>query len=68
MDLDMTVIDGYEATRKTKKIYPNIPVIALTAEAFDEMRNHLVAKGINEVVQKPFTPAELLTKSSALVK
>jgi signal transduction histidine kinase len=68
MDLDMPVMDGYEATTRIKEIHPDMPFIALTAAAFDDMQNYLAAKGFNEVVQKPFMPDELFAKISALVK
>lgn len=68
MDLDMPVMDGYESTFVIRKNYPHIPVIALTAAAFDDMNNYLSTKGFNEVVQKPFTPDDLYTKIIAVTQ
>jgi signal transduction histidine kinase len=62
MDLDMPVMDGYEATTIIKQKHPSIPVIALTAAAFDDMENFLAKKGFDDVVQKPFIPATLRNK------
>ncbi len=68
MDLDMPVMDGYEATELIKQNQPDIPVIALTAAAFDDMHDYLSKKGFSDVVQKPFIPDELYAKIFSLVK
>jgi CheY-like chemotaxis protein len=62
MDLDMPVMDGYEATSIIKGQHPELPVIALTAASFDDMENYLSNKGFDEVVQKPFMPDDLYNK------
>ncbi len=64
MDLDMPVMDGYEATALIKQQYPNLPIIALTAASFDDMENFLIKKGFDDVVQKPFLPKTLYFKLS----
>jgi PAS domain S-box-containing protein len=68
MDLDMPVMDGYESTAAIKNLKPAMPIIALTAAAFDDMHNYLHKKGFSEVVQKPFLPDDLYTKISTLVE
>ena len=35
MDMKMPMMDGLEATRQIKELYPDLPVIAVTANAFD---------------------------------
>jgi signal transduction histidine kinase/CheY-like chemotaxis protein len=67
MDLDMPVMDGYEATSIIKNQFPELPVIALTAASFDDMDNYLSNKGFDEVVQKPFMPDDLYNKIAALL-
>ncbi|HEY6502822.1 MAG TPA: response regulator [Chitinophagaceae bacterium] len=62
MDLDMPVMDGYESASIIKGHFPEMPVIALTAAAFDDMNTYLVNKGFTSVVQKPFMPDELYNK------
>ncbi len=54
MDLDMPVLDGYEATRILREKNETTPIIALTAASFDNMHFHLTKKGFTSVVQKPF--------------
>ncbi|MGZ8558356.1 MAG: ATP-binding protein [Chitinophagaceae bacterium] len=68
MDLDMPVMDGYESMAIIKNNFPEIPVIALTAAAFDDMNNFLYNKGFCEVVQKPFVPEDLYSKIVSAIK
>jgi signal transduction histidine kinase/CheY-like chemotaxis protein len=65
MDLDMPIMDGYEATEIIKQQLPHPPVIALTAASFDDMENYLTKKGFVNVVQKPFAPEDLQAKIAA---
>ncbi len=67
MDLDMPIMDGYECINIIKKSFPKMPVIALTAAAFDDMDNFLINKGFSEVVQKPFFPDDLYNKIVSIV-
>ncbi|RVT98030.1 PAS domain-containing sensor histidine kinase [Mucilaginibacter limnophilus] len=64
MDLQMPVMDGFEATRIIKKIHPNIPVIALTADAMPETFNKAFEAGIADFLTKPFLPETLFEKVS----
>lgn len=67
MDLDMPVMDGYEATGIIKDQFPLLPIIALTAASFDDMDNYLSNKGFDEVVQKPFVPEDLYNKIAGVI-
>jgi signal transduction histidine kinase len=55
MDLQMPVMDGYEATQVIKSTpeYKDVPVFALTAHAFAEERNRCFALGMQEHLSKP---------------
>jgi signal transduction histidine kinase/CheY-like chemotaxis protein len=59
MDLDMPVLDGYEATKQIKLKHPNLPVIALTAATIENIKEELSLKGFDNVIQKPFIPEQL---------
>lgn len=59
MDVQMPVMNGYEATRAIRREpYPlcKIPIIAMTANAFDEDRRQALAVGMNEHLGKPVKP------------
>lgn len=62
MDLQMPVMDGYEATRIIRKDYPDLPIIALTASALIDTINRAKEAGMNDYISKPFHPAELASK------
>lgn len=67
MDLQMPVMSGYEATEfirdKTNRLRnPEIPIIALTADAFPETKKKVLEAGMNDFVTKPLEQTELYTK------
>ncbi len=63
MDLQMPNMDGYGATAIIRKLngqyFQQIPIIALTADAMVEIREKVLAAGMNDFVTKPFNPVEL---------
>ncbi|MBL3619253.1 MAG: response regulator, partial [gamma proteobacterium endosymbiont of Lamellibrachia anaximandri] len=61
MDIQMPVMDGYEATRRILEMAPTLPVIGLTAHALAEEREKCLAAGMVEHVTKPFNPDTLIT-------
>lgn len=69
MDLQMPVMDGYDATEAIRKMHEptkrNIPIIALTAAALKEVKEQVFACGMNDFVTKPFNPSELQQKMAA---
>ncbi|MEI6086113.1 MAG: ATP-binding protein [Bacteroidota bacterium] len=62
MDLNMPVMDGYEATLILRKREIQIPIIALTASPPKEIEQRIKKIGINDIVVKPFVPEELFKK------
>lgn len=64
MDIEMPVMDGYEATMKIRKlpnrIRANIPIIALTANVFPESRERAIDVGMDDFLAKPVNSARLL--------
>jgi len=59
MDLDMPVMDGYEATRRLRAMGENLPIIALTASLPKEVESEVYAAGLTDIIVKPFDPDEL---------
>ena len=61
MDMRMPVMDGYEATRRIKATPQGQAtiIIALSASAFEEDRERMLAGGCDDVVRKPFRQAEI---------
>jgi signal transduction histidine kinase/DNA-binding response OmpR family regulator len=61
MDIQMPVMDGYEATQRLRDNprYAALPIIAMTAHALVEERERCLALGMTEHLSKPIEPAAL---------
>jgi len=59
MDLNMPVMDGFEATRHLRNRGITLPVIALTASLPSEVEKDVQSAGLTDIVVKPFNPDEL---------
>ncbi len=59
MDLQMPIMDGYEATKIIRKADSNIPIIALTANALLEDKQKTHNAGMNEHINKPIKIEQL---------
>lgn len=69
MDLQMPEMNGFEATAQirsgaTTVLNPKIPIIALTADAFEETRKRVIEAGMNDFITKPFKQDDLYGKIS----
>ncbi|MEG4506495.1 GAF domain-containing protein [Microcoleus sp. F6_B4] len=64
MDMQMPVMDGYEATRKIKAhpLGKQTVIVALTASAFEEERQTILAAGCDDFMRKPFEAKILFAK------
>lgn len=62
MDLQMPVMDGYQASSRIREKGIKTPIIALTATLPSEITSRLAETGMNDIVVKPFMPDELYTK------
>lgn len=64
MDVQMPDMDGYEATHRIRgfrdRALASVPIIAMTANAFEEDRQAAFAAGMDSYISKPFDAADLL--------
>ncbi len=64
MDIQLPVVDGYEATRQIRAIpgLAQVPIIAVTSYALSGDEAKTRAAGCDGYVAKPFSPRQLLAK------
>lgn len=60
MDIGMPVVDGYQATDAIRQLSSDIPIVAVTAFAYDEDRRKVMFRGFNGYLSKPLNKDELL--------
>ena len=72
MDLQMPEMDGYQASEAIRALegdyFKTVPIIALTAGATTDIREEVLAKGMNGYMTKPFNPEELFSVICECVK
>jgi CheY-like chemotaxis protein len=69
MDVNMPVMDGFEATAAIRSLdHPNAstPIFAMTGMVFDEDRERCFAAGMNDVINKPFSLQDLRLRLASL--
>ncbi len=69
MDIQMPVMDGYEATRRIKAdpTLKAIPVIAVTSSARAGDEEKARAAGCNDYIAKPYSPRQMLAKVRSVI-
>ena len=70
MDASMPVLDGWQATKELKAnpVTKHIPILALTAHAFDDARQEAKSVGCDGFVTKPCLPDDLVAKVRATLE
>lgn len=59
MDLQMPIVDGYNAAKTIRALDQHIPIIALTASASVDIQQKALEHGMNDYLAKPFNPVDL---------
>ena len=67
MDIKMPVMDGLEATAKIKEAHPELPIVALTANAFESDRQQAIAAGCSDFLSKPVSSEKCLNTIKQLI-
>ena len=72
MDIQMPKMDGYKATQEIRNLPDKdkacIPIIAMTANAFEEDKREAIAAGMNEHIAKPVQADKLLSILSEVIR
>jgi CheY-like chemotaxis protein len=72
MDIQMPVMDGYEATRKIRGLQnerkASIPIVAMTANAFEEDRKRALEAGMDDHLTKPIQVPEMMHAIQKYIK
>ncbi|PWW07109.1 signal transduction histidine kinase [Paenibacillus cellulosilyticus] len=70
MDLQMPVMDGFEATRlmRERSELANVPIVAITADAMKGVKEKVLEQGMNAYITKPFEPAKLYAVLQRFIK
>jgi signal transduction histidine kinase/CheY-like chemotaxis protein len=62
MDIQMPIMDGYQATIEIREFNKTLPILALSASIFMEVKDKINESGMNGFIYKPFNPEDLLDK------
>ncbi len=68
MDIQMPIMDGYTASKEIRKFNKYIPIFALSASVFMEVKNRMEESGMNGFIFKPFDPQDLLDQIEDAIK
>ena len=70
MDMQMPRLDGLEATRAIRRLPERgqMPILAMTANAFVDDRNRCLAAGMDDFIAKPFEPERLFERLLSMLE
>jgi CheY-like chemotaxis protein len=69
MDLQLPIMDGYEAARQMREVptLHGVPIIAVTAFAMVGDRDKILARGFDGYIAKPITPERFVSEVEAFI-
>ena len=68
MDVQMPIMGGFEASKKIREYNKSIPIIAMTAEVYDEDKKNAKDAGMNAHVGKPLKVEEIVSAIKSSLK
>lgn len=68
LDINLPIMNGYDAARLIKQMRPELPIIAQTAYALEGDREKSLAAGCDDYLPKPIVISSLLEKMDAYLK
>lgn len=68
MDINMPVMDGYEATREIRKLSLDVPIIAVTAFAYASDEQRAMENGFDGYMAKPISAPQLRQQIAAILQ
>ena len=67
MDIQMPVMDGYTSSIEIRKFNTTLPILALSASVFLEVKSKIEQSGMNGFIFKPFDPEDLYNRIEAVI-
>ncbi len=68
LDINLPIMNGYEAAEAIKKIKPSLPIIAQTAYALEGDREKALVAGCDDYIPKPIVISTLLRKMNGFLQ
>lgn len=68
MDINMPVMDGYEATKEIRKYSSQVPIVAITAFAYASDEQQVMDNGFDAYMAKPINANQLRTQITSILK
>jgi len=68
MDMQMPILDGYNAARRIRQIGLNTPILAVTGRVLSTEREKCIEAGCDDFLAKPFHRADLIAKVACCVR
>ncbi|OYT17842.1 MAG: response regulator [Bacteroidetes bacterium 4572_77] len=67
LDINLPIMNGYDAARSIKKNHPELPIIAQTAYALEGDKEKSLAAGCDDYIPKPIVISSLLDKMNGFL-